>query len=305
MIDFTSKACALTFLLFIFGCSSISSKKAEYNDYCQQFRNLTENETVWAIRYGAEPIDFHIFGRNTSVDIFIENKLGITAGLGAFSNHLYIEIGNVEKNGFFSTLKRLHGFSLSENKQGDIIKAKSSKGRAFFMVVDGKYTSFSNDPIYIDDPHLTHQNQLQHANHKFLFGENATKIVFRGSEYHVLQLYVAMLVATIELNNQDLSYSALGIHHPNGNSYIFEMKEKLKQMANHLNIKICDHNPSGWDIGKKFMLETDKSKPLLALTSITELKKYVELLEIKSSLQLETIYKKGIKHDLNFDIPTP
>jgi hypothetical protein len=64
------------------------------------FKDASEGEDGWQIRYGAEPIDLHLFkklGRD-DIDKSIERQ-GMTAGIGSVFNHNYIEILNPSGRG--------------------------------------------------------------------------------------------------------------------------------------------------------------------------------------------------------------
>jgi len=280
------------------------------------FEQAAEGQQNWAIRFGAEPIDIHMFGRNNGWDNFVEDKLGITAGVGSFANHLYVEVGKVDDDGGFSTLKRIHGFSINQDDDGNLLMAKEPDGRSFLMVVDGVHTPFSMDPIYQDDPHSNKVNQLQHADaiwansdERFYWvndpENDATRIAFQGSEREVLQLYNAMIVGALELNNQDLEYGALGGEgSPNGNSHRSEMIEKLDQVAEQLGIHILPHNPKGWDPGKNDVLETSRAS-IMTTGSLSDLRDHTKALEIAASEQLKTVIASSNDVDLNTTIPTP
>ncbi|WP_274630829.1 hypothetical protein [Arvimicrobium flavum] len=175
-------------------------------------------------------------------------------------------------------------------------------GRLVGMVIDGKHTPFSADPIQRDDPHAAKANQLQHADVENWLGDNYTKVVFEGSEREVLTLYGSLVEVTIELNNQDLDFGLLGQNAPNSNSFNAEMKEKLGQIGGHLGIAIGDHDASGWDIGKKLDLATVDAK-LYAWQPIDDMRARVDQLERTAAQQLQTLKAEGIDTDLNTAIP--
>jgi len=276
------------------------------------FQEATEGQNNWAIRLGAEPIDFHLFGRNNWWDNFVEDTLGITAGVGSNANHLYVEVGTIGEDGEFSTQKRIHGFSIKED-DGELLMAKAPDGRAFLMVIDGTHTPFSMDPIYQDDPHSTKPNQLQHADSIWTNSDerfywvndpenDATRIGFQGTEREVLQLYNAMITGTLELNNQDLEYSALGGEDtPNGNSFRSEMIEKMNEAATQLGIQISTHDPKGWDPGKNDILETGRAQ-IMTSESLEDIRAHTSALEKAASDQLQTVMADN-NVDLNTAIP--
>jgi len=252
------------------------------------FVDATEGGQRWAIRMGAEPVDMHLGGKGTAWDMFVENDLGFTAGVGGMVNHNYIEVGRFNDAGEFEVMKRVHGLGLDANME------MTGGGRLVGFVVDGKYTPFSRDPIQRDDPHATRPNQLQHADEENWFSDNATKIVFEGSERQVLQLYGAMVESTIELNKQNLGFSLTDL---NSNSFNSAMKEKLTQMGGHLGITIGTHDAGGWDLGSGTDLNTSPAR-LYQWESMGDLRGHIDSLERAAATQLQTIYRDGIDVDL-------
>lgn len=254
--------------------------KAE-NKISEHFDSATEGSRNWSIRFGAEPIDLHLTGKGTQADKFLENKAGITAGVGSVFNHNYIEVVNPDGQ----VTKRVHGIGLDQNWQ------MTGSGRLVGFVTDGKYTKFSDDPLQKDDPHATKQNQLQHADE-----DGYTKTVFRGNERQVLQLYGGLVQSTIEINRQNSEFGLLGQKNPNSNSYNAEMKEKLNEMTDRLGIRVESHNAPGWDIGSDFDMKTESAKTISS-PSLAELRKDVDQLEQTAAQQLTTL-KQNIKADL-------
>lgn len=285
------------------------------------FQEAAEGRQNWAVRLGAEPVDMHFFGRKSWWDEFAEDTLGITAGLGSYANHQYIEFGTVGEDGEFTTLKRVHGFSIDE-ADGELILGKALFGRAFVMVVDGELTPFSMDPIYQDDPHATKPNQLQHAdsiwtnsNERHYWSNDpkndATRIVYKGSERVVLQLYATVISKTMELNNRDLPFGIfgngtpfLGGASPNAISFKAELEEALHQVAQHLGVEILPHEPVGWNPGENDVLETGDAR-VATWDSLQDLRGHVSDLEKAASEQLQTLFQKGNDVDLQTPIPQP
>lgn len=279
-----------------------------------QFQDVVEGQKNWAIRYGAEPFDFHILGKKTAADQWLENN-GITAGIGSAANTNYIEIGTIDDNGDFNSLKRVHAMGLTDNWE-----MEAGEQRLVGFVVDGKYTPFTaeakdgekykGDLIQRDDPSTEKSNQLQHAFgaiSKNTWGDDYTKVVFQGSEREVLQLYGSMVRSTIELNNnspEDMKFEMFG---KNSNAFNSEMKEKLVEMSEKLGIseRLGTHNASGLDIGRDYELETEEASPIKTLESIFDLRAYIDQLEKTAAEQLNALRSNGIDQDLDTKIPAP
>lgn len=256
------------------------------------FDEAREGEKGWKIRYGAEPIDLHLTGKGTHSDKFIENKLGITAGPGGIFNHNYIEILNPDSE----VVKRVHGLGL-EPKDGQL--EMTGKGRLIGLVVDGKYTPFSDDPIQRDDPHPHLPNNLQHAESSNRFGENPTKIVFNGTERQVMEIYGAMLNSSIDINNQGIKFDLLRL---NSNTFNAEMKEKVTQISGILGVKVKSHDPSGWDIGSDpEKIQTAPATRVKAWDSMLELRNHIDTLEKAAHEQWETLKHESLQNgqDIN------
>ena len=281
------------------------------------FNESAENQQNWAVRYGAEPIDFHMFGRNNGWDNFVEDKLGITAGIGGLiANHLYIEVGQIDAEGEFSTLKRIHGFSIKED-EGELLMAKAPDGRAFMMVIDGKHTPFNMDPIYQDDPHATKPNQLQHADVKNFEGAEVwgldpdpehndnTRVTIQGTEREILEIYSAMVRGAMELNNQDLEYGAMGGENsPNGNSFSGELREKAAQVAADLGLEVLHHDPVRWNPGHGDDFDTSVAGAA-TWESLDDLRDYIDTLEEAAREQLDSVIDNKNAIDLQTEIPVP
>ncbi len=256
------------------------------------FDEAREGEKGWKIRYGAEPIDLHLTGKGTRSDKFIENRLGITAGPGGIFNHNYIEILNPNNE----VVKRVHGLGL-EPKDDQL--EMTGKGRLIGLVVDGKYTPFSDDPIQRDDPHPRLPNNLQHAESLSLFGENPTKIVFNGTEREVMEIYGAMLNSSIDINNQGIKFDLLRL---NSNTFNAEMKEKVNQISGILGVKVKSHDPSGWDIGSDpEKIQTAPATRVKAWDSMLELRNHIDTLEKAAHEQWTTLNRESLQNgqDIN------
>ncbi len=248
-------------------------------------------ENNWAVRFSVEPIDLHLGGKGTGYDRFVEDTIGITAGVGSVFNHNYIEFGRINDAGDFETVKRVHGLGLDENWE------MTGGGRLVGMVVDGKYTPFSADPIQRDDPHATKPNQLQHADVQNWLSDNNSVIAFQGTEQQVMQLYAATVSATIEANFQGHQFGMMGQHAPNSNSFNAEMKEKITEIGAALGLEIGEHNAGGWDIGSGFDMHI--SEPRLREWATPEaMSAYIDNLEKTAAKQLETLQTQGIDTDL-------
>lgn len=256
--------------------------------------NGSAETQAWAIRAGAEPVDLHLLGGpGSAADEFVEDNLGITAGIGGFFNHNYLEIGRIGADGEFEAVKRIHAIGVDENFE------MAPDGRLVGIVVDGEHTRFSDDPIQRNDPHDQKQNQLQHADE-----ESMTKVIFEGTERQVMEMYGAMVKATIELNNQDPEFGLLGQGSPNSNSFNTEMKEKVQQMAEKLGFDIKSHDADGWDIGWDYELDTSQAT-LHSWASREELHDYIDTLEQKAAEQFNQLKQDGTAQDLETKIPRP
>ena len=149
-------------------------------EHCTDY--LPEGELT-AIRFGAEPIDPHLWGRNTVIDNSLEDTFGVNAGPLGFTNHLYVEFGNLNEEGQFTPLRRIHGFD------GAMLSPQSAG-----QIVIGAYgintIPFSQDPIYDDDPHRTNCGELQSANNdgSYLWPGN-TEVIFEGGSEQVGAIY--------------------------------------------------------------------------------------------------------------------
>lgn len=280
----------------------------------ESFQQAAESEQKWAIRYGAEPFDFHLTGKGSDTDKWLENQ-GVTAGIGTVANTNYIEIGTLNDDGEFQSLKRVHAMGLTDNWE-----MEAGDQRLIGFVVDGKYTPFTSDTpenekykgdlIQRDDPHATEENQLQHASgeiSKNWLGEDYTKVVFQGSEREVLQMYGAMIRATIELNNnkpEDMGFELFG---RNSNAFNSEMKEKLIEISEKMGVsdRLGTHNAAGLDLGRNYALETSEADTVMTWDSLGELRSYIDTLEKTASEQLQTLRNDGISTDLDTKIPGP
>jgi hypothetical protein len=261
-----------------------------------------EGANGWQIRYGAEPIDLHLFGKGTRVDKALE-RIGITAGIGGSFNHNYIEIMNPDGD----VVKRIHGLGL-DPKDGKL--EMTGGGRLIGLTIDGKYTDFSQDPVQHDDPHETKPHNLQHADTKNWFGEDATKIVFKGSEREVMEIYGAMLRGSIEINNQDIKFDLFGL---NSNTFNAEMKEKVQQIATKMGVTVESHDPSGIDIGSDDgKISTLEASRVKTWGTMQELRDYIDTLEQTSHEQWLALNRESLQNgkeitsiDLNTRIPGP
>jgi hypothetical protein len=261
------------------------------------FKDASEGEDGWQIRYGAEPIDLHLFkklGRD-DIDKSIERQ-GMTAGIGSVFNHNYIEILNPSAE----VVKRVHGMGL-ELKDGKL--EMTGSGRLVGLVVDGKYTKFENDdPVQRDDPH-TKPHNLQHA-------DTHTKVVYTGSERAVMEIYGAMIRGSIEINNKDIKFGLFGL---NSNTFNAEMKEKVNQISEKMKVTVNDYDPPGWDVGSdNEVIETQPANRVKTWGSMNELRDYIDLLEQTAHKQWATLnwesqsLKKGEDiADINLQIPIP
>jgi hypothetical protein len=248
-------------------------------------------ENNWAIRFGTEPIDLHLGGKGTGFDKFVEDDLGITAGVGSVFNHNYIEFGRMNDAGEFETVKRVHGLGLDENWE------MTGGGRLVGMVIDGKHTPFSADPIQKDDPHATKPNQLQHADETNWLSDNATEIVFQGTEQQVMQMYAATVAATIEVNSQGNQFGMMGQNSPNSNSFNTEMKQKINEIGKALGLEIGEHDAGGWDIGSGFEMNT-RTIPIREWAQPEIMAAYIDNLEKTAADQLKRLQTEGIDTDL-------
>ncbi len=261
----------------------------------ETFKDASEGERGWKIRYGAEPIDLHLLKKagKPDWDKSIEAK-GMTAGPGGVFNHNYIEILNPAGD----VVKRVHGLGLE--RKGDTLEMTGS-GRLVGLVVDGKYTTFEkDDPVQRDDPHATKPHNLQHA-------DTYTKTVFTGSEREVTEIYGAMIRGSIEINNKDLSFGLFGL---NSNTFNAEMKEKVNEIAGQMGVKVESHDAPGWDVGSDdSTIETTKASRVKTWGSMSELREYIDTLEKTSYEQwaeLNQAAKSGKDIlDVNLQIPIP
>lgn len=262
----------------------------------EKFIDASEGERGWQIRYGAEPIDLHLLGKNSRADKFLEGH-GVTAGVGSVFNHNYIEILNPSGE----VVKRVHGMGL-EPKDGKL--EMTGSGRLVGLVVDGKYTTFEkDDPVQRDDPHATKPHNLQHADK-----QDYTKTVFTGSERDVMEIYGAMIRGSIEINNKDLYFSLFGL---NSNTFNAEMKEKVDQIAEKMGVKVEDHDAPGWDVGSDdTKIDTMPASRVKTWGSMSELRAYIDVLEKTSYEQWITLNQEALIDgknilDVNLQIPIP
>lgn len=267
---------------------SIQTKETPEKD----FNAAAEGQTGWKIRLGVEPIDLHgmrITGKG--FDDWVDS-IGIGSGLGGGFAYRYIEVLNPQDE----VVKRVHALG-QELKDGEL--QMGAGGRLVGLVVDGKYTTFEgDDPIQQDDPHETKPNQLQHA-------DTGTQTAFEGTERQVMELYGAMVRATIEVNNQDYNFGMLGQSDPNANTFNTEMRENLGQMAEALGIEMdLEYGWQGrWSIGSgdSDMIET--SPAVATWASMPDLMAYIDELEQAAAEQWDKIHEH--KLDLgNLDLET-
>lgn len=283
------------------------------------FTSFAEGEQNWAIRYGAEPVDAHATGlSNDRGEKKEPTYLNITAGPMGITNHNYIDIGQVDPDGNFEPVKRVYALSIDK----DLTMLDPMNSRLVGFVIDGEHLTFAkDDQVLKDDPHHERPNEYQHADVKdtdlvdYIKGDDPsddyTRIVFQGSERDVLQIYAAMVSATIQINNQDPAFSMFGDlswkwavgESPNSNTFNAEMKEVASSAASQLGLNIEEHNPWGLDVGSTpDMLETTVASGATWLP-LGELKSYVGDLEKASAEQWKTIQEKGIDVDLDTSIP--
>ena len=268
----------------------------------EKFIDASEGEHGWQIRYGAEPIDLHLFKKlgRKDIDKSIEAK-GVTAGPGGVFNHNYIEILNPAGE----VVKRVHGIGL-EAKDGKL--EMTGSGRLVGLVVDGKYTTFENDdPIQRDDPHAKKPHNLQHADEIRMLRGEFTKTVFKGSEREVMEIYGAMIRGSIEINNKDIRFDLFGL---NSNTFNAEMKEKVNQIAKLMGVEVGSHDAPGWDVGsddKK--IDTADASRVKTWGLMSDLRDYIDALEQTSHkqwLELNQAAKNGKDIlDVNLQIPAP
>lgn len=259
----------------------------------ETFKDVTEGERGWKIRYGAEPIDLHLLGKGSRGDKWLESH-GVTAGIGGVFNHNYIEILNPSGE----VVKRVHGMGL-EPKDGKL--EMTGSGRLVGLVVDGKYTKFENDdPIQRDDPHATKPHNLQHA-------DTHTKVVFTGSEREAMEIYGAMIRGSIEINNKDIKFGLFGL---NSNTFNAEMREKVSQITEKIGVKVGDYDAQGWDVGSNdATIRTTEASRVKTWGSMSELRGYIDVLEQTAHEQWATLNREAKSGnnllDVNLQIPIP
>ncbi len=275
----------------------------------QLMRNFNDvgGGAVWAIRYGAEPTDAHIADRILGLPE-LDKKLNdiFHGGVMSAGNHLYVEIGRLDEQGKFNTLKRIHGYSVKDTEDGTKL-ATEPEGKIFTMVIDGKHTPFSDDPIYQMDPHESRPNQLQSATDSFIFGEDATQIVFRGTQYEVMVLYSGLLEATIKLNNENMPYNAFQVSAPNGNSTHEALRGVLVEMAEKMGVgKIGDHDASGLDHfpwGEKLEIPETSDVKIFECAPLEDIMARVESLEQTAAQQWAAVRDLGEKAEFDQTLP--
>jgi hypothetical protein len=227
-------------------------------------------------------------------------------GVMAAGNHLYIEVGRVDDNGNFETLKRIHGYSIKDTEGGTKL-ATEPKGKMFTMVVDGHHTAFSDDPIYQMDPHKDLPNQLQSATDDFLLGDGATRLVFQGTQREVMTLYSGLLEATITLNNENLDYDALQNGAPNGNTTHEALRQTLSQMVEALHGKtIPEFDPSGLDHfwwGDSLDAPNILDPKIFECAPLQDVMERVDALEKTAAEQWKAVKKQG--QDVQFNHAPP
>lgn len=204
-------------------------------EHCTEFQPVSE---MTAIRYGAEPVDMHLWGRNTLIDNALEDNFGLNAGLLGMTNILYIEFGAIDDEGQFSPARRMYAFE--ENMQ------------PFGNMVAGVYGSeqipFYADPMYDDDPHRTRCGQLQSVDGDYLWpGE--TQIMFEGTPEQVSEIYTLSLQKLIEFSSHNHKFGPLGNNSPNGNSFFGQMSQEINTQIERYGHSAPEFNPSGIDIG--------------------------------------------------------
>ncbi len=165
----------------------------DISSMCSAFGEATENGKLYAIRSGAEPMDFHAYNKigqalagimpdflPDAIPNAIEGYYGAAddmfnntfkGGLGAIGNHRYMELGVINDKGEFETLKRIHSFSVQADSEGNLKLSTEPTGRTFTLAVDGKNVPFNKDPIYQMDPHATKPYQLQSADDGFILDD--------------------------------------------------------------------------------------------------------------------------------------
>ncbi|MCE7887326.1 MAG: hypothetical protein DYH13_07480 [Alphaproteobacteria bacterium PRO2] len=260
------------------------------------FNDVNEGEHGWQIRYGAEPIDLHLFGKGSRIDKGLESA-GITAGIGSVFNHNYIEILNPSGE----VVKRVHGMGL-EPKDGKL--EMTGSGRLVGLVVDGKYTIFEkDDPVQRDDPHAVKPHNLQHADFK-----DYTKTVFTGNEREIMEIYGAMIRGSIEINNKDIKFDLFGL---NSNTFNAEMREKVNEISKEMGIKVKDHDAPGWDVGfDEKKIHTTEASRVKTWGSMSELRDYIDTLEKTAHEQWLTLNQETLQQgknilDINLQVPIP
>jgi len=288
------------------------------------FLEATEGQQNWAIRAGAEPFDFHGFvAKGTAWDRFVEDNLGITAGIGSIANTNYLEVGTIDAKGDFHVAKRIHAMGLSENWEMD-----GGESRLVVFAVDGKYTPFTADTpegekyegdlIQRDDPNALKPNELQHSRDEVTtLGDvigvgdpeenDYSRIIFQGTEREVLELYGGMLDAVIELNNKDPEEMGFKLFTRNSNAVNSEMKEKMGEMAKALGIdpeRIAQHDAVGIDFGRDHALDTQTASPVRTWDSIEDVRAGIDAREQAAASQLDTMRNEGTFTPLNTPLPS-
>ncbi|MCB1580523.1 MAG: LysM peptidoglycan-binding domain-containing protein [Rhodospirillales bacterium] len=223
------------------------------------FSNAAEGEKNWAIRYGAEPFDAHVFTKiNRLVGSETLDKLNdvgndiFHGGFAAFGNHLYMEFGTLNDDGEFEVQRRIHSFTIADDGEGNKIIATENDG-TLFTLASGGIIPFHEDPIYVMDHHKTKAGQLQSADDDFLFGEGATKIVAQNlTKREAMGIYNVALKGGTDYNDRNIPVDGANV---NGNTMHAGLRSLVEAAAQTLGPeKMLDFNfdPSGWDAGLSY-----------------------------------------------------
>ncbi|MCB9982560.1 MAG: LysM peptidoglycan-binding domain-containing protein [Rhodospirillales bacterium] len=238
------------------------------------FSSAAEGEKNWAIRYGAEPFDAHVFSKinrlfgSPTLDKLddVGNDI-FNGGFAAFGNHLYMEFGTLNDDGEFEVQRRIHSFTIADDGEGNKIIATENNG-TLFTLASGGIIPFHEDPIYVMDHHKTKAGQLQSSDDDFLFGEGSTKIVLQNlTRREAMGIYNVALKGGIEYNKGNIPIDASDIGDIidgltiTGNTMHAGLRHMVESTANSLGkTGDFDFDPSGWNSGLTYYKNSIEEK---------------------------------------------
>jgi len=189
---------------------------------------------------------------------------------------------------------RFQGLGLVNDSEHPTGFRMTPNDRLVSMVSNTPETPVSMDPIYHDDSHFDQERfpgQLQEVD-----SENENMFVINVPEEQMLQIKLAMLNTSIEINENNPGFGMSGWGDPNSNSYRFTMGEVMTETAELMGIEIDnDFDPAGASPGAGQRIPTESVT--LFEGSLDELRDAVRDAEQHHARQLD-----ALRGDINADL---